>query len=148
MRQEEAKRRRRSSAEGASRKRPRHIEEISLIDDDDDDNSIAATLQKQREEQVRAQTQAGVKMLKLSNLSCTVCLDTPKDLTATSCGELILACGAMVRAHVPDVRSHLLPGLPVRLARRRSVASATDMSNVPQDDIQIQEQAGHDTAGD
>lgn len=66
--------------------RTRTIEEVDLVNDDND--SLSKTLQNQRAEQVQAQQgQEGQKATRLGNLTCTVCLDTPKDLTVTSCGK-------------------------------------------------------------
>lgn len=68
--------------------RTRTIEEVDLVNDDDD--TLSRALQNQRAEQVQSQQgPAGSKTVKLGNLTCTVCLDTPKDLTVTSCGMWI-----------------------------------------------------------
>lgn len=64
----------------------KHIEEIDLLDDDDDEN-LAAVVSKQREEQVRAQAPRATEPTKLTTLQCTVCLDSPTDLTTTVCGK-------------------------------------------------------------
>ena len=58
------------------------------IDDIDEDNVLNTTLQRQRAEQVASQQQHTEKPLRLSNLTCVICMDTPTDLTATSCGHV------------------------------------------------------------
>ena len=84
-----AKRRRLSSTSAAkgcprsSQKESKPIEEIDLAGDDD---TIVLTLQKQRAEQVASQQSQCMKGTKLSGLTCTICLDSPTDLTATACG--------------------------------------------------------------
>lgn len=79
------------------------VPEISLVDEDD---SYAATLSKQRFEQIASQNTPsttlpsaqnnGIGVLdkgplrhrtKLNTLTCTVCLDSVTDLTATPCGH-------------------------------------------------------------
>ncbi|KAF2140566.1 uncharacterized protein K452DRAFT_230424 [Aplosporella prunicola CBS 121167] len=83
-----SKRAKRNSDGTASRRgsKQQNVESIDLVDED---NPLADTLQKQRAEQVQAQgappTDAPVR---LSNLTCVICMDTPKDLTATACGHL------------------------------------------------------------
>ncbi|KAF2502384.1 hypothetical protein BU16DRAFT_532745 [Lophium mytilinum] len=62
------------------------IEEIDLVDDDK--TVLQNALQKQRMEQVKAQERPAEKPLKMSNLTCVICMDTPTDITATSCGHL------------------------------------------------------------
>ncbi|KAF2087413.1 hypothetical protein K490DRAFT_65801 [Saccharata proteae CBS 121410] len=59
------------------------IEKIDLANDD----KIEDVLKKQREEQVKAQAPPAENPTKLSNITCVICMDTPKDLTATSCGK-------------------------------------------------------------
>ncbi|OCK82560.1 hypothetical protein K432DRAFT_380304 [Lepidopterella palustris CBS 459.81] len=61
------------------------IEEIDLVNDT---NPLQSALQKQRVEQVKAQEKPSEKPLRLSNLTCVICMDTPTDITATSCGHL------------------------------------------------------------
>jgi len=67
------------------------IEQIDLSQDSDPDNAaLSSTLAKQRADAITSQasknTDAAGKS-KLNTLQCTVCLDTPTDLTATSCGH-------------------------------------------------------------
>jgi len=67
------------------------IEQIDLSQDSDPDNAaLSSTLAKQRSDAITSQasknTDAAGKS-KLNSLQCTVCLDTPNDLTATSCGH-------------------------------------------------------------
>ncbi|KAK8241634.1 hypothetical protein HDK77DRAFT_261120 [Phyllosticta capitalensis] len=67
------------------------ISEIEHIDLADDNTTLAEALQKQRVEQVKAQQAvepAADAPLRLSNLTCVICMDTPKDITATACGHV------------------------------------------------------------
>ncbi|KAB8360789.1 hypothetical protein FH972_024523 [Carpinus fangiana] len=64
----------------------KRIEEIDLIDSDEEQN-LAKALSKQREEQIKSQAPRVSDPTKLQTLQCTVCLDTPTDLTATVCGH-------------------------------------------------------------
>jgi hypothetical protein len=54
------------------------------------DSSVDAVLQKQREDAVKAQTQAqhDEKPTTFNTLTCVICMDTPTDLTATACGKM------------------------------------------------------------
>ncbi|KAI9667340.1 MAG: hypothetical protein M1821_000155 [Bathelium mastoideum] len=58
------------------------IEEVDLAEED---TALADTLKKQRQQQVAAQEESR-KPTKLSKLTCVICLDSPTDLTSTSCG--------------------------------------------------------------
>jgi hypothetical protein len=71
-----------SSRSGASAIAPIEIEDI------DEDSALNTTLQRQRAEQVASQQPHTEKPLRLSNLTCVICMDTPTDLTATSCGHI------------------------------------------------------------
>jgi hypothetical protein len=64
------------------------IEEIDLVDGDK--ALLQSALRKQRLEQAKVQEHPAEKPLKLSNLTCVICMDTPTDITATSCGTLLL----------------------------------------------------------
>lgn len=68
------------------------IEEIDLVDEEDDKAPLQSALQKQRLEQVKAQEKPSEKPVKLSNLTCVICMDSPTNITATSCGKLRI-CG-------------------------------------------------------
>ena len=100
------KRRRTSSTlTGAPRRAPtptfstaKSIEQIDLsLDSDPDDIALSSTLGKQRFDAIVSQSSSSANPsatlpnvrgpTKLNTLQCTVCLDTPKDLTATSCGH-------------------------------------------------------------
>jgi hypothetical protein len=61
------------------------IEEIDLSDDKTD---IREILEKQRTEAVLAQQKPEEKATTFNNFTCVICMDTPKDITATSCGHL------------------------------------------------------------
>ena len=63
------------------------VEEVNLVDDT---NQLQSALQKQRVEQVKAQEGPSDKPLRLSTLTCVICMDTPTDITATSCGKFSL----------------------------------------------------------
>lgn len=71
-----------ASRSGTSTTAPIEIEDI------DEDNALNTTLQRQRTEQIASQQQQTEKPLRLSNLTCVICMDTPTDLTATSCGHV------------------------------------------------------------
>ena len=59
------------------------IEEIDLCDDQSD---LRETLRKQRAEAVQAQKHEE-EATTFSNFTCVICMDSPTDITATSCGE-------------------------------------------------------------
>lgn len=61
------------------------VEEVDLVNNT---NQLQSALQKQRVEQVKAQEGPSDKPLRLSTLTCVICMDTPTDITATSCGHL------------------------------------------------------------
>ncbi|KAF2746189.1 hypothetical protein M011DRAFT_495036 [Sporormia fimetaria CBS 119925] len=61
------------------------IEEIDLSDDRADLQEI---LQKQRAEAVKAQEKPTEEATTFNTFNCVVCMDTPTDITATSCGHL------------------------------------------------------------
>ncbi|KAF2710136.1 hypothetical protein K504DRAFT_476207 [Pleomassaria siparia CBS 279.74] len=61
------------------------IEEIDLSDDKID---IQDMLQKQRAEVVKAQQKPEEKPTTFNTFTCVICMDTPTDITATSCGHL------------------------------------------------------------
>jgi len=60
------------------------IEEIDLSDDK---IPLHDALQKKQAEPAKAKDKPEEKPVKLSNLTCVICMDTPTDLTATACGE-------------------------------------------------------------
>ncbi|KAK7514287.1 uncharacterized protein IWZ02DRAFT_435965 [Phyllosticta citriasiana] len=65
------------------------VSEIEHIDLADDNKSLAEALQKQRLEQVKAQAEPPADApLRLSNITCVICMDSPKDITATACGHV------------------------------------------------------------
>ncbi|KAI9716269.1 MAG: hypothetical protein M1812_005494 [Candelaria pacifica] len=63
------------------------IEEVDLLDIDDD-SGLSALLQKQRADEAKAKPTEGQDTPNFSRLQCIICLETPTDLTATSCGHL------------------------------------------------------------
>lgn len=63
------------------------VEEVDLVNNT---NQLQSALQKQRVEQVKAQEGPSDKPLRLSTLTCVICMDTPTDITATSCGKFSL----------------------------------------------------------
>ncbi|KAF1986887.1 hypothetical protein K402DRAFT_393510 [Aulographum hederae CBS 113979] len=60
------------------------FESIDLVEDDAEEK----LLQKQRADQIKAQQEDRNKVQKFGTITCTICLDTPTDLTATSCGHV------------------------------------------------------------
>lgn len=62
------------------------IEEIDLSTDKADLHEI---LQKQRVEAVKAQAPPEEKATNFNTFTCVICMDTPTDITATSCGPYI-----------------------------------------------------------
>jgi hypothetical protein len=84
-----AKRQKRDDGSSAS-KSPVAADEVDLTGEAD--SSVDAVLRKQREDAVKAQTQAqhDEKPTTFSTLTCVICMDTPTDLTATACGEMAL----------------------------------------------------------
>lgn len=92
--------RRRTSGPSATLRTPpafsaaKSIEQIDLSQDSDTE-ALASTLAKQRADAVSAQSHNGPNTTsatslgksKLNTLQCTICLDVPTDLTATSCGH-------------------------------------------------------------
>jgi hypothetical protein len=84
-----AKRQKRDDGSGsAASKSPLAADEVDLTGEAD--SSVDAVLQKQREDAVKAQTQAqhDEKPTTFNSLTCVICMDTPTDLTATACGEI------------------------------------------------------------
>lgn len=80
-----AKRQKRDN--GSSREQakaePATIEEVDLTDDKAPVQNI---LQKQREDAIKAQIPQEEKATTFNTFTCVICMDTPTDLTATSCG--------------------------------------------------------------
>ncbi|KAF2867804.1 hypothetical protein BDV95DRAFT_581856 [Massariosphaeria phaeospora] len=77
--------------DGAAIRRPKKepeadIEEIDLSDDKGD---FLEVLQKQRAEAVKAQQRPEEKATTFNSFTCVICMDTPTDLTATSCGAYL-----------------------------------------------------------
>lgn len=60
---------------------------IEAIDLTEEATPLKDTLQKQREDQIKAQREDAGKPLLLTKMTCVVCMDTPTDLTATKCGQ-------------------------------------------------------------
>ena len=86
----ESSSKRRKTAAGARSERLVKDEDIEEVDlrDVDDDNELSKALQKQHETAIKAQRkEESDKPLKLSGLQCIICLESMKDITATSCGE-------------------------------------------------------------
>ncbi len=72
--------------EGAQAQSGADVQHIESIDLSGEDSAIGDALRKQTIDAVRAQAPSTDKPLRLSNLTCVICMDTPTDLTATSCG--------------------------------------------------------------
>ncbi|KAF2122657.1 hypothetical protein BDV96DRAFT_468220, partial [Lophiotrema nucula] len=64
---------------------PAKIEEIDLSDEK---TTVQDILQKQRADAVKAQQKPEEKATSFKSFTCVICMDTPTDLTATSCGHL------------------------------------------------------------
>ncbi|PSN59409.1 hypothetical protein BS50DRAFT_231039 [Corynespora cassiicola Philippines] len=62
--------------------------DIDAIDLSDEKGPVHHVLQKQREEAVKAQQRPDDKATTFNTFTCVICMDTPKDITATSCGHL------------------------------------------------------------
>ncbi|QDS76176.1 hypothetical protein FKW77_007957 [Venturia effusa] len=62
--------------------------EIEAIDLTEEATPLKDALQKQREDQIKAQREDAGKPLLITKMTCVVCMDTPTDLTATKCGHL------------------------------------------------------------
>jgi hypothetical protein len=61
--------------------------DLQNVDDDSDHNAL---LKKQREDLIKQQQkEEREKPRKLATYQCIICLDKPKDLTATSCGTCL-----------------------------------------------------------
>ncbi|TID18577.1 putative c3hc4 type (ring finger) zinc finger containing protein [Venturia nashicola] len=61
---------------------------IEAIDLTEEATPLKDALQKQREDQIKAQREDAGKPLLLTKMTCVVCMDSPTDLTATKCGHL------------------------------------------------------------
>jgi hypothetical protein len=92
----EPSRKRRDTGTGRSSRRAQG--KPIVIDDVDDENNDAEagrlkeTLQKQREEQVKAQLrEEGAEPPRLNRSQCVICMDSFTDMTATSCGMSFLS---------------------------------------------------------
>lgn len=73
------------SASGGGTNPPAEIEAIDLTETEEA-KPLKDTLQKQREDQIKAQREDAGKPLMLTRMTCVICMDTPTDLTATNCG--------------------------------------------------------------
>lgn len=60
---------------------------IEAIDLTEEATPLKEALQKQREDQIKAQREDAGKPLMLTKMTCVICMDTPTDLTATKCGK-------------------------------------------------------------
>ncbi|KAF2658665.1 hypothetical protein K491DRAFT_592616 [Lophiostoma macrostomum CBS 122681] len=74
-----------TAANVKSRSPEAKIEEIDLSEDRP---VLQDVLQKQREQAIKAQQKPEEQATTLRNFTCVICMDTPTDLTATSCGHL------------------------------------------------------------
>ncbi|KAL8793967.1 MAG: hypothetical protein Q9195_003480 [Heterodermia aff. obscurata] len=85
------------------------VEEIDLKDVDDD-NGLSKALQKQQEMAIKAQRkEESDKPVKLSNLSCIICLESMTDITATRCGHLFCH-GCLMEALIAGEQQEVEPG--------------------------------------
>jgi hypothetical protein len=106
-----AKRQKREDGSGSgsgsdASKSPAAVDEVDLTADPP---TVEAVLQKQREDAIKAQTQAqhDEKPTTFSTLTCVICMDTPTDLTATACGATALRCLASLDCTVLTLPGHL-----------------------------------------
>jgi hypothetical protein len=60
---------------------------IEAIDLSDDKVNVAEIMQKQRADAVKTQTKPEEKPTTFNSFTCVICMDTPTDITATSCGK-------------------------------------------------------------
>ncbi|KAF2267554.1 hypothetical protein CC78DRAFT_456741 [Lojkania enalia] len=88
---------------------PAKIEEIDLSDGK---ASVQNILQKQRADAVKAQLKPEEKATTFNNFTCVICMDTPTDITATSCGHLFCHTCLMEALIAGENRSG--PGEPKR----------------------------------
>ncbi|KAF2005622.1 hypothetical protein P154DRAFT_542584 [Amniculicola lignicola CBS 123094] len=80
------KRQRRSDGAADSKsKTPELVEEIDMTDGKAD---LREVLQKQRADAVKSQQKPEEKATTFNTFTCVICMDTPTDITATSCGHL------------------------------------------------------------
>ncbi|KIW03450.1 uncharacterized protein PV09_05220 [Verruconis gallopava] len=86
--------RRRGSGQGGPRSQgePIVIEDLDDVDEDSEKDEEAEkmkeTLQRQREEQVKAAQESDKEPPRLNKLQCVICMDSFTDMTATSCGHI------------------------------------------------------------
>ena len=78
-----SKRRKIEQVKGASPELKNEIEEVDLLEVDDD-NKLSKALQ---EEAIRSQQAAADTPVKLSDLSCVICLEKLTNMTITKCGK-------------------------------------------------------------
>lgn len=65
-------------------------EKIEEIDLSDEKIGLQDILQKQRADAVKAQQKPEEKATTFNTFTCVICMDTPTDITATSCGMFYL----------------------------------------------------------
>lgn len=80
------KRVKRNDGTSAERIVPRPGDDVDEIDLLDEKIPLKDVLRKQHLEAVKAQQEPSEKPLRLSTLTCVICMDTPTNITATSCG--------------------------------------------------------------
>jgi hypothetical protein len=134
------------------RSEPVDIDTIDTIDltGNESANAIAQTLQKQRADQIKSQLPPTEKPSTLGSIQCVICMDTPTDLTATSCGESstlfpvnVSSSHCLLMSYRPFVLSHLPQRGPH--CRGESVpncwpgASKVEMSHMPKAHFSYQE---------
>jgi hypothetical protein len=71
-----------TSSAAKRRRRGSSSDDEVIVVEDDPDNLRA----KQREEMIRRQREEASKPLSFKDMTCMICLDTFKDMTATHCG--------------------------------------------------------------
>jgi len=77
-----------NSTPESGRDAPPNYETVEVLDLSKEPQDIQQVLQKQRAEAVAAQKPEEEEATTFNKLTCVICMDTPTDITATSCGHL------------------------------------------------------------
>ncbi|KAF2470206.1 uncharacterized protein BDR25DRAFT_226630 [Lindgomyces ingoldianus] len=77
-----------STSASAGKSAPAPAARIQEIDLSNEKVPIQEVLQRQRAEAVKAQQKPEEKATTFNTFNCVICMDTPTDITATSCGHL------------------------------------------------------------
>ncbi|KAF2015104.1 hypothetical protein BU24DRAFT_424010 [Aaosphaeria arxii CBS 175.79] len=110
-----AKRRKRSdggAVPAVSKDKKASTVEIGEVDLTEENTPLKEALDKQRADAVKAQQKPEEKATNFNTLTCVICMDTPTDLTATSCGHIFCHSCLMEALIAGEERS--APGEPRR----------------------------------